>query len=210
VECFKKNEYITAKTFILINGAEFECEEGINVYNQIDKMGSKYHSMLTDLWLRHDLFSLQWWFIIILNVLFLILLFVLIDRYRILLISLAFMIAYSIVGIADEVGSFFDAWSYPHQLIVFTHRFNAVDFAAIPAMLALVYQFFSKWKNYWIASILVSAVISFIGIPLFVFFGLYKIENWNYFYSFLVMILLFVLTKAISDFVGKKAEKYPH
>jgi hypothetical protein len=180
------------------------------VYSQTDKMGSQYHSMLMDLWFHHDLFSIQWWFIIILNVLSLILLFILIDRYRILLISFAFMIAYSIVGIADEAGSFFDYWSYPHQLVVFTHRFNAVDFAAIPAILALVYQFFSKWNYYWIASILVSAVISFIGIPIFVAFGLYKMENWNYFYSFLVMILFFVITKAVSDFVGQKAEKYPH
>jgi hypothetical protein len=167
-------------------------------------MGSRYHHMLNELWLQKDLFSAHWWSIVILNLVLFILFLFLIDRYRILLISFAFMIAYTVIGIADEVGSYFDLWSYPHQFVVFTHRFNAVDFAAIPVIMALIYQFFSKWKYYLIAMIVMSATISFIGVPIFVAVGLYKLENWNYFYSFLVMILLFIVMKWIVDFVWKR------
>jgi hypothetical protein len=180
------------------------------MYSQTEKLGSKYHRMLNELWLHEDLFSGHWWSIVIINIILLIIFFILIDRYRILLISFAFMIAYTVVGIADEVGSYFDLWSYPHQLVVFTHRFNAVDFAAIPVIMALVYQFFTKWKNYLIAMIIMSAIISFIGVPLFVTFGLYRLEHWHYFYSFLVMVLMFVVMKWFVDFVGNKAEKFPH
>ena len=139
------------------------------MYSQTDKMGSKYHSLQRDIWLHYDLFSLGWWSIVIINVLFLILFILLIDRYRSLLISFAFGVSFVIVGIADEIGSFYDRWSYAHQFLVFTHRFNAVDFALIPAIMALTYQYFSKWKPYVVAAVIMSAIMCFIGIPIFVF-----------------------------------------
>ncbi|MFC4801847.1 CBO0543 family protein [Neobacillus sp. GCM10023253] len=178
------------------------------MYSQTDKMGSKYHSLQTDIWLHHDLFSLGWCSIVIINVLFFILFILLIDRYRTLLISFAFVVSFVIVGFGNEVGSYFDFWSYPHQFLIFTHRFNAVDFAVVPVIMALTYQYFSKWKPYFVATVIMSAIMCFIGIPIFVFFGLYKLENWNYFYSFLVTILMFLILKIIADFVRDKSKKH--
>lgn len=178
------------------------------MYTQIDKMGSKFNSLQREIWLHHDLFSPGWWSIVIFNVLFFILFIILIDRYRMLLISFAFVINFVIVGIGNELGFNFDFWSYPHQLVVFTHRFNAVDFAVVPVIMSLIYQFFSKWKAYFLASIVMSAIMCFIGIPLFVYFGLYKLDNWNYFYSFLVTVSMFIISKIIIDFVRNNAKKY--
>lgn len=180
------------------------------MYSKIDKIGSKYHQLQTDIWLHHDLFSLGWWSIVIINALFLILFIFLIHRSRLLLICFAFVVNYVIVGLGNEIGSFYDFWSYPHQFVVFTHRFNAVDFVVVPVIISLVYQFFSKWKAYFLATIVISALMCFIGVPLFVYFGLYKLDNWNYFYSFLVTILMFFVSKVIIDFVGNKAKKYTH
>ncbi len=101
---------------------------------------------------------------------FLFVFYLLIDRQRIIFILLVFFISFVLVGTVDELGKFFGVWSYPHQLLVFTHRFNSVDFAVIPVILTLVYQFFSKWKFYWIASLIASAFIAFIGVPIFTFF----------------------------------------
>jgi len=52
-----------------------------------------------------------------------------------LLISFAFVVSFVIVGLGNEVDSYFDFWSYPHQLLIFTHRFNAVDFAMVPVIM---------------------------------------------------------------------------
>ncbi|WP_430540020.1 CBO0543 family protein [Neobacillus drentensis] len=131
----------------------------------------------------------------------------LIDRYRTLLISFAFIVSFVIVGIGDEIGSYFDFWSYPHQFLVFTHRFNAVDFSVMPVMMALTYQYFSKWKPYLVATVIMSVIICFIGIPIFVFWGLYKLEDWNYFYSFLVTLLMFIMMKMMVDFVNNRSKK---
>ncbi|WHY69818.1 CBO0543 family protein [Neobacillus sp. SuZ13] len=177
------------------------------MYSQIDKMGSKYHSLQTDIWLHHDLFSAGWLSIVIINIVFLILFILLIDRYRTLLISFAFMVSFLSVGIANEIGSYFDFWSYPHQFLVFTHRFNAVDFSVMPVIMTLTYQYFSKWKPYFVATVIMSAIICFIGVPIFVILRLYKLENWNYFYSFLVTLLMFVIMKMIVDFVNNRSKK---
>jgi hypothetical protein len=74
--------------------------------------------------------------------------------------------------------------------------------------MTLLYQFFSKWKVYFIVSIVISAIMCFIGIPIFVYFEMYKLEHWNYFYSFLVTILMLVISKIFIDFVSNKAKKY--
>ncbi len=176
------------------------------MYTQIDKIGREFHSMQTNIWLHHDLFSPQWWGILILNFLFLILFVLIIDRDRLLLILFAFMVNFTIVGVANEVGSFYHFWSYPHQFLVFTLRFNEVDFAVVHVILSLIYQFFSKWKTYLITAIVSSAILCFIGIPIFVFFGMYKLVNWNYLYSFLVTILMFLMSKIIVDFASRKAQ----
>ncbi|MEH7305191.1 CBO0543 family protein [Neobacillus drentensis] len=180
------------------------------MYTQIDKMGSRFNSLQREIWLHQDLFSPGWWSIVIINVLFLILFILLIDRYRMLLISFVFMVNFVIVGLANEFGSNFDFWSYPHQFVVFTHRFNAVDFAVVPVIMSLIYQFFSRWKAYFFATIVMSAIMSFIGVPIFVYFGMYKLENWNYVYSFLVTVLMLIISKLIIDFIGKNAKRYSH
>ncbi|KQL52412.1 hypothetical protein AN964_01885 [Heyndrickxia shackletonii] len=182
--------------------------EGKSMYNQSDQIGNRYHSLQTKIWLHHDVFSGHWWTIVILNILFLIVFLMLMDRYRILLITFSFLVNFVIVGFTDEIGTYFNAWSYPHQLAVFTHRLNAVDFFVVPISMSLTYQYFSKWKMYILSSILLSAIICFIAAPIFVYFHLYEIENWNYFYSFVVMMLMLMLSKIFVDFVFKKSEKY--
>ncbi|MEO2074223.1 MAG: CBO0543 family protein [Bacillus sp. (in: firmicutes)] len=177
------------------------------MYSQLEKAFNKYLTEETQIWLHHDLWSAHWWSILIINALFFVLLLVLIDRYRILLISLAFVISFIIVGLVDELGTYFDYWEYPHQFLVFTHRFNAVDFAVIPVIMTLCYQYFRRWKAYLVAEVILSAVISFIGIPLCVYFNLYTFEDWNYFYSLIVSIILFIALKIIVDFIEKKAKK---
>ncbi|MCQ6282965.1 hypothetical protein [Bacillus sp. EB600] len=91
--------------------------------------------------------------------------------------SFAFVVSFVIVGLGNEIGAYYDFWSYPHQFLIFTHRFNAVDFAVVPVIFALTYQYFSMWKPYLVATVINSAIMCFVGILIFVYFGLYKLEN---------------------------------
>ncbi|KML30072.1 hypothetical protein M3592_08945 [Priestia aryabhattai] len=159
-------------------------------------------------WVHQDLFSFQWWLIVVINALFLLLFYFFIDRQRLFFMLLVFFISFDIVGLVDEFGKFFNLWCYPHQMLPFTDRFNTVDFAIIPVSIALVYQFFSKWKFFFIAHIITSAVIAFIGIPIFKALYLYQLLNWSMFYSFLTVFVMGIVVKMISDWIAGKKRGY--
>ncbi|MCP1452395.1 CBO0543 family protein [Priestia megaterium] len=169
--------------------------------NQLEGLTQHVNNKQYYYWLHHDLFSSQWWLIVILSALFLFIFYLLIDRQRMVFILLVFFISFVLVGIVDELGKFFGVWSYPHQFLVFTHRFNSVDFAVIPVILTLVYQFFSKWKFYWVASLVASAFIAFIGVPIFTFFHLYDLNHWNTWKALITIYPIGLFIKVISDFI---------
>ncbi|MEG8977666.1 CBO0543 family protein [Priestia megaterium] len=144
----------------------------------------------------------------VINTLFLLLFYFFIDRQRLFFMLLVFFISFDIVGLVDEFGKFFNLWCYPHQMLPFTDRFNTVDFAIIPVSIALVYQFFSKWKFFLIAHIVTSAVIAFIGIPVFKALYLYQLLNWTMFYSFLTVFIMGIVVKMIGDWIAGKKKGY--
>ncbi|MCZ8514071.1 hypothetical protein O9H85_16895 [Paenibacillus filicis] len=90
--------------------------------NEIDELNGKANRMELDWWMSHDLFSLQWCIIVLVNLISFILFLVLIDRKRTMQITLAFMFGFTIAGFTDEFGKFFQWWSYPHEFIPFSKR----------------------------------------------------------------------------------------
>ncbi|MZQ86364.1 hypothetical protein GQF01_30105 [Paenibacillus sp. 5J-6] len=167
--------------------------------NDIEELNVKESRLELDYWLQHDVFSFQWWIIVIINVLFVALLLILMDRKRTLSTVLTFMTGFIIVGAVDQVGKFFDLWRYPHQLIPFTENLNAVDFFVIPSIFAYMYQKFSTWKSFLIAIVVASLVISYVGEPIFVSLDMYELVRWSYWKSFFVLVGIAILMKGVVD-----------
>jgi hypothetical protein len=177
--------------------------------DEIDQLSQKVNTMEMDWWIKDDLFSLQWWVIVIVNVFFFALFLFFIDRKRTLKITVAFLIGFSIVGSSDEIGDYFHLWSYPHEFIPFSGRFNAVDFFVIPSIFALMYQKFRTWRSFLIADVIISSLNSYIGERIFVLLGIYKLNNWTYTKSFLVLFVIAILIKAIVDSIGENRLQVP-
>ncbi|MDU0201877.1 MULTISPECIES: CBO0543 family protein [Paenibacillus] len=167
--------------------------------NEIEELNTKESRMEFDYWLHQDVFSFQWWVIVIANLVVFVLLLISMDRKRTLSTVLAFMTAFIIVGAVDQVGKFFDLWRYPHQLIPFTENLNAVDFFVVPSIFAYLYQRFSSWKSFLIAGVVASLVISFIGEPIFVSLGMYQLMRWSYWESFIILVPITILVKGFVD-----------
>jgi hypothetical protein len=175
---------------------------------EIERITSTLHQMEMDYWIHHDLFSIHWWVILILNAIFLILFLLFIDRQRILLITIAFLISYIINTISDDIGEYFLLWSHPHQLVQFLAPLTTVEFIIVPSIMALMYQTFSRWKFFVIADFFVASIISFIVQPIFVYTDLYKLHNWTYFYSMGVLFLIGIVVKIFTDFIDLKQHNY--
>ncbi|AST93022.1 hypothetical protein BC6307_18045 [Sutcliffiella cohnii] len=176
------------------------------MFEQLQELNKQANRIETEYWVNHDLFSWQWWFIVIINLLFLVLLILFMDKQRIQIITIAFLFSFILVGIVNELGSFYGWWSYPHQFITALKTMNAVDFLTVPVIITLFYQTFGKWKIYLITTTVFFLILSFVGIPIFVYFDFYKLHTWNYFYSFLTLLLVSILVKLFTDFIITKSK----
>jgi hypothetical protein len=171
------------------------------LFEKIQQLNHEANQLETKYWLSEDLFSLHWWIIVIVNVLFLILLLKLIDRKRTLQIIMAFLISFVLVGFINELGYYCHWWSYPHQFITAFKVMNAVDFFTIPVIHTLLYQKFAPWNFYLIANALIMAIVAFVGVPIFVHFNFYVLYEWNFLMSYLALLVVGILVKVIADFV---------
>lgn len=177
------------------------------MFDRIESLFRQSSKLKIDYWLAHDLFGLSWWFILIVNLISLIFLFIFIDRKRVQLIMIAFLVSFTVISYLNELGHFFGFWSYPHQLLAFFQSFNAVDFAVIPVIITLIYQYFDKWSSYMISTLVISAILGFIAVPIFVHFDLYKLHNWNSLYSFLALVGSGCLVKILVDFIKMMSQQ---
>jgi hypothetical protein len=173
------------------------------MYEQVQKLNEQAYRMETNYWLNDDLFSIHWWILVIINFTFLFLFIIFIDRQRVSIIMNAFLLSFIIVGLANELGNYFGWFSYPHQFISALKTANAVDFLAVPVIMALVYQTITKWKTFLIALTILHAILAFAVLPMFVYFDFYKLHNWNTFFSFLTLFLISCLVKIFTDLIKK-------
>lgn len=175
---------------------------------EIENLTNKLHQMEMTWWLNHTLFTFNWWFILLVNLLFFFAFLVFMDRGSALRITLAFMFSFVIVGTFDQIGKFFSLWSYPHEFFIFTENFNAVDFLAVPSIFALMYQIFTSWRIFLVANLFICLINSYIAQPIFVALDIYKLDNWNYFRSLVTLFFIAIVVKALTDFVGNSRDKY--
>lgn len=167
---------------------------------------ARHHLMQTEMayWRENNLFSGHWWFILIINLLFLVVFIMVIDRSRYTMSAFCLLLSFCLVAFVNEIGNYFGYWSYPYQFIGFLESFNAVDFMTIPVVYALTYQYFTKWKAYLIALLLVSALIGFVGMPIFVHFNFYDLHHWSPFLSFVLLFIIGVVIKSMCYFIESR------
>ncbi|MEC0229291.1 CBO0543 family protein [Paenibacillus alba] len=177
---------------------------------EIEELSKKLHQLEMDWWIHHDLFTFQWWFIVVVNLLFFLAFLLLMDRGRALRMTVAFLLSFIILGTFDQTGQFFGLWSYEHEFIGFTENYNAVDFLAVPSIFALTYQMFTPWRIFLVASLLVCLLNAYIAEPIFVALGIYKLDNWSYTGSFVLLFIVTLLVKSLTDLIGsdKNTEDY--
>lgn len=146
-------------------------------------------------WLSNDLFSINWWFLLVFILVFLFIGWRLVDRTRLMEILLVGCMAAIIGDFLDVAGSSFVLWSYPIMFIPVMPPMVPVNLVYLPVMYMLMYQYFTGWKSYIAASIVLAAFNSFVCEPITVWLKLYKLNNWEYIYSFPIYIAMAVFIK---------------
>jgi hypothetical protein len=154
---------------------------------------------------RGVLFAYQWWLLLLLLIIPWIAWWKLVDKARLFEI-LSYALIVVIIGTTlDMYGVKLGLWSYPIKIFYLNPGLITVVWGVLPVIKSLIYQSYPEWKQFTATLILISAIASFIGEPIFHWLGMYKLHKWNYIYSFLGYIPVGVVSKWIVDWLRKKS-----
>ncbi|WP_332628437.1 CBO0543 family protein [Halalkalibacter flavus] len=144
------------------------------------------------IWLEHSLFTWQWWFGVIVLLLSILIWLKFRNKNstdRLLYSGFFVVICASILDILGHNLGFFH---YHYEVFPLTANYLPWSIIVIP----VIVMFFLQYKpnaNPFIKSVIFSALLSFIGLPLLSFIGIYHIVKWNYFYSFIILIIIYLI-----------------
>ncbi len=158
-------------------------------------------------WLHYELFTPQFWLLISMLILPWFLWWKLVDKKRFLEIIIYGLLVSTLVILLDEVGCQLNQWEYAYDIEPLFPRMTPMNYTILPIIYMLLYQYFSQWRSFIIANVVVSAIFSFIGEPLLVMSGIYVTLEWQHAYSFPIYTLIAVLLKLIVNCIMKVPQR---
>ncbi|MCG8502436.1 MAG: hypothetical protein MJB12_18795 [Firmicutes bacterium] len=167
----------------------------MDTFKDIVALQQKLTKLEHQYWEDHVLFSFSWWLLLFLLIAPWLLWWKLVDKKRIKEMLLYGFYVIIISSILDDIGIASALWAYPHQLLQIGDRLHAIDLAALPCIYMLIYQYFPKWKSYWIATIIFAFCFAFIFEPILVWLEIYKPLSWKFIYSFPIYFIIAVFGK---------------
>jgi hypothetical protein len=164
-------------------------------YEEVQIMANKY-------WISEDLFSYKWWLLATLMVILWLIWFKLVDKRKLVEILLGGSLISIVTLLLDLIGLNLGLWNYTSLLFAgFYPTLVPVDLVVIPVTYMLIYQYKVTLKSFFLTSIVVSGVYSFIAEPIFNAMDIYRMNHWRYIYSFPIYIVLFLFIKWIVDLI---------
>lgn len=150
-------------------------------------------------WLHNNVFTLTWWLSLIIVILVFFLWWKLADKTRLLEITAyGLMVAITAI-ILDITGTGLILWGYPNMLLPFVPPLFAADLSILPVAYMLIYQYFSDWKPFAVAALVLALFLSFIVEPIAVWLEAYEMNNWKHIYSFPIYIVLALSLKWVMN-----------
>jgi hypothetical protein len=159
---------------------------------EVRKMSSE---LSLEHWLRAELNTWHWWLSVGLLIMPWIIWWKLVDRKRIFEILGYGLFIIMFATFSDVIGSELVLWNYTTRIFPIVPSLLPFDFTIAPVIFMSLYQYYTKWKSFLIAGIIISAVLAFIAEPLLVVLKLYKLISWKYIYSFPVYLSAAIISK---------------
>ncbi|MCY9662655.1 hypothetical protein P5G65_22685 [Paenibacillus chondroitinus] len=174
-------------------------------FDEIKAVEHKLSEMRSQYYFYHDLFSAQWWLLLLLAIAPWIVWWKIVDKSRIKEILLYGVVLSTIVVLLDDIGGELGLWSYPYQVLRLIPRLNAIDFSVLPVIHMLAYQYFKSWKAFLVGNVIMALLFSFIAEPIFVWINIYEMDNWRYIYSFPIYIIKALFVRWLIEYTYKKS-----
>ncbi|WP_163538973.1 CBO0543 family protein [Gracilibacillus sp. YIM 98692] len=158
-------------------------------------------------WINDNFLSLGWWIILLFNVVLIYAAWKLLDRTRLFEILTIGGLTITFSTFIDTVTVQYGLTAYPISLTPLSPSFFTSTYTTLPIIYMLVYQYFTTWKSYIVANVVVAVVLAFVIENLLHWLNIYEYIQWNSFYSFIIYIALGVMMKGILGML-LKADKH--
>ena len=175
-----------------MNGTDHLQEEIIQLKEQLNDMFIRHY-------LESEIFTPTWWISVALVILPVIVWWKVIDKKRLLEMSV-FGLLVNVVATFLDIGlSDHMMWEYPVRILPQTALLLPVDYIILPTIGTILYQKFPKWPPFLLACTIAGALMAFVCEPLAVYIGMYRLLTWRYIYSFPIYIAIFAAIKFITE-----------
>ncbi|MDP4146816.1 MAG: CBO0543 family protein [Bacillota bacterium] len=157
-------------------------------------------------WYSYELFTWQWWIKFVYLLIPIFIFFKLLDRKRIFEIMIYGLMLSLLSTVTDVVGVYYLLWDYSIRLIP-SGFFQVHDLFVIPIVSMLIYQYFTEWKPFIIANLIVGAIGGYLKEPLYMWVKIYKPINWSHTYSFILYFVIAIICRYVIDKIKNSYEK---
>jgi len=162
---------------------------------QIQHLKFIVRDLLIQHYAQREFLSGVWWLNVANLIIPLVIWYILVDKKRLMEIIIVGLVANVYAGFLDVLGSEMMLWDYPVHVLPVVPLLIPIDYIILPVIQMLLYQYFPNWRGFLIASVVASALQTFVAEPFAVWVGVYQLISWKYIYSFPIYILIGVSTK---------------
>jgi hypothetical protein len=179
-------------------------------FDKIVKFNDKAHHALVDYWKSNEIYlSLEYWMMVAILVVPLIILFFRIDKSKLFFMGFYGYSFHMLFAYTDAFGRNMGFWNYPFPIFPIIPGL-ALDSSFVPVMFTLIYQYtLNHKKNYYVYTIIAAAIFSFGFKPILVGMGMFKMYGEiNYQHLFISFIPMIILGKFIVDVFLRVEKRY--
>lgn len=179
---------------------------------QLEKIQIDQSKSWDEYWHQYsDFGTWEFWVMLMLLLLPLVVLFKVIDKRKALLLGFYGYNVHVFFTYLDLYGSTLARYFYPYKVFPMLPSSFTLDTSLVPVAYILVYQWtLNKQKNYYLYTFILSLFFAFLFKPLMTLSGLFQINNTNYFRLFIGYLSVAIVSKWVTNvfiFLEKKAKK---
>lgn len=177
-------------------------------FGEISNMRNELWDLSFKHWLSEELFSPSWFIIVISMVMIYIVLVVLIDKSRLREIILFGSLLAVAFGYIDVVATNIGLWEYKTYFLPFTPSLFPFTYTMHPIIHLLIYQYTYSWRSFAIWNTLATGFFAFIAHPFYVWSQILWLGKWNYFYSFILGLIITTFVRAVVIWLANIEQKH--
>lgn len=169
-----------------------------NRVTQLYRILHKTNQQMMHLWLHHTLFTWRWWLGVFFTIAPWILWRLVRPKERSYRLRYVMFFIIMIVSWLDFLGSSsLGLWHYNNEVLPFMPPYIPWDSSIIPVLIALFLEYKTNF-NPVLKAVTFGGIFAYIGEPLFIALKMYDPDHWHHYYSFIIMIAIYLAAHKLS------------